>query len=100
MFHFGEVKEGTKSLALGGPVSGIVVEEVEAKVDEAADGGLAVYENVALLQMQASWPDEEVGCFVIKYINPVPLPILETYGSVDGVPEVHMSPHQVLPVWR
>lgn len=101
MLHLWEIEEGPKALPLGGAERGVVVEEVEPEVDEAADGGLAVDENVGLRQVPAPGPDEECcELIVVELVQLVPGIIVEADRAVDRVPQVDLPPHQVLPARR
>ena len=78
----------------------VVVEEVEAKVHEAAGEGLAVDENVRLGQMPASGTHKELGGVLVELVNSVPSLVMEAYCAVDGVLEIHLPSNQVLPARR
>jgi hypothetical protein len=97
VLHLGEVEERTEPGTLAGAEGGVVVEEVEAEVDEAADGGLAVDEDVRLGEVPAAGPDEELGGPVVELVLPAARRVAEADGAGHGVPQVHLPMHQVLP---
>lgn len=61
------------------------MEEIEAEVDEASGGGVAIDEDVSLRQMPAPGADEERRCVLVQLVNSVPALVMEHYGSIDSI---------------
>ena len=97
VLHLGEVEEGPEPGALAGAEGSVVVEEVEPEVDEAADGRLAVDEDVRLREVPAAGPDEELGGLVVEPVLPAARRVAVGDGAGHCVAQVHLPVHQVLP---
>jgi hypothetical protein len=97
VLHLGQVKEWAEAGTLAGAEGSVVVEEVEAEVDEAADGRLAVDEDVRLGEVPAAGADEELGGSVVELVLPPARRVAEADGASHGVPQVDLPVHQVLP---
>lgn len=85
MLHLGEVEEGPEAGALGGAEPGVVVEEVEAEVEEAGDGGLAVDEDVGLREVPSARSHEELRRLLLQLVHPLSSFVSEAYGPIHGV---------------
>jgi hypothetical protein len=97
VLHLGQVKEWAEAGTLAGAEGSVVVEEVEAEVDEAADGRLAVDEDVRLGEVPAAGADEELGGSVVELVLPPARRVAEADGASHGIPQVDLPVHQVLP---
>lgn len=99
MLHLGEIEERSKAGPLGGPEGAMVMEEVEAKVHEAAGRRFTVDEDMVLRQVPAPRPNKELGNLVIELVNPVPGLVMEAYSPIYGISKIDLASHQVLPAW-
>lgn len=100
MLHLGEIEERSKAGALGGPEGGMVMEEVEAEVHEAAGRRFAVDEDMGLWQVPAPRPNKELGnVLLIELVDPVPGLVMEAYSPIYSISKIDMASHQVLPAW-
>lgn len=97
VLHLGEVEEGAEVGALAGAEGGVAVEEVEAEVDEAADGRLAVDEDVRLGEVPAARPHEERRGAVAEPVLPPSRRVAVGDRAGNRVAQVHLPAHQVLP---
>lgn len=97
VLHLGEVEEGAEAGALAGAEGGVAVEEVEAEVDEAADGRLAVDEDVRLGEVPAARPHEERRGAVAEPVLPPSRRVAVGDRAGNRVAQVHLPAHQVLP---
>ncbi len=90
--ELGQIEVGTGA---AGDELGGVVEEVEPEVHEARRDGLAVDEEVALGQVPSAGADDEGRRFLAECVV---LPV-RRHGDrpPDGVHEVGLTPHHVLP---
>jgi len=93
VLHLGQVKEWAEAGTLAGMEGSVVVEEVEAEVDEAADGRLAVDEDVRLGEVPAAGSDEELGGSVVELVLPPARRVAEGDGASHGVPQVDLPVH-------
>jgi len=93
VLHLGQVKEWAEAGALAGVEGSVVVEEVEAEVDEAADGRLAVDEDVRLREVPTAGADEELGGSVVELVLPPARRVAEADGASHGVPQVDLPVH-------
>jgi hypothetical protein len=94
--HLGqvEVRAGAALDQLGG-----VVEEVEAKVEQAAGNGLAIDGEVLLVEVPAAGAADErrqaaVGAQAVPFVA-----LLEVDLAADGVVEVELAVDHVVPCW-
>lgn len=85
MFHFGEIEKGTEAFALVFTEDGPVVEEVEAKVNEATGGWLTVNQDVSLREVPPSRANEKLGRVVVELVSLVPGLVMEGYSAINGI---------------
>jgi hypothetical protein len=78
----------------------MVMVKVQPEIDKAANCRLAVNYDMRFWQVPSPWPDEELGNCVVELVHSVTGLVLKCYGFVDGVSEIHLPLHQVLPARR
>lgn len=79
-----DVKECPEVGALVDAEGGVVVEEVEADVDEAFDGRLSVDEDVRHEEVPVVGPDEQLGGAVVELVLPRMRHVAEADGASDS----------------
>lgn len=92
--HLGQVEVGAEAAALR--LKG-VVEEVEAKVEQAARDGLAVDDEVLLLEVPAAGADDERRQAAVGAQLVLLLALLEVDLAAVGVVEVDLAVDHVFP---
>lgn len=100
MLHFWKVEEGPETGSMGRPVHRIIMVKVQPEIDEASDSRLAVNYDMRFWQVPSPWPDKELGNGVIQLVHPVTGLVVKGDGFVDGISEIHLPLHQVLPTRR
>lgn len=93
VLHLWEIEERSKAGPLGSPECGMVVEEVESKVHEAASRRFTIDEDMGLWQVPAPRPDKELGDLVSELVDPVPGLVMEPYGPIYSISKVDMASH-------
>ena len=71
------------------------MEQVEAEVEQACRHGLAVDQQVRLVQVPAAWPDQQVRDLVLQAV--LLLAGVQRDGAIDGIDQVRLPFDAVQP---